>query len=40
VAQKNNVSGKVSFNLTTPGIYVMEVSGSTFRTVKQIVVTK
>lgn len=40
VAQKNNVSGKVSFNITTPGIYVMEVSGSTFRTVKQIVVTK
>ncbi len=40
VAQKNNVSGKVSFNITTPGIYVMEVSGNTFRTVKQIVVTK
>lgn len=40
VAQKNNVSGKVSFNLTTPGIYVMEVSGSTFRTTKQIVITK
>lgn len=40
VAQKTNCTGKVSFNLTTPGIYVMEVSGSTFRSVKQIVVTK
>ena len=40
VAQKDNVSGKVSFNLTTPGIYVMEVSNSTFRSVKQVVVTK
>ena len=40
VVQKTNCTGKVSFNLTTPGIYVMEVSGSTFRTVKQIVVTK
>ncbi|MBO7542263.1 MAG: T9SS type A sorting domain-containing protein [Bacteroidales bacterium] len=40
VAQRTNCTGKVSFNLTTPGIYVMEVSGSTFRTVKQIVVTK
>ncbi len=40
VAQKNNISGKVSFNLTTPGIYVMEVTGSNFRTTKQIVVTK
>ncbi len=40
VAQKNNVSGKVSFNLATPGIYVMEITGSNFRTTKQIVVTK
>ncbi|MBR5028050.1 MAG: T9SS type A sorting domain-containing protein [Bacteroidales bacterium] len=40
VAQRTNCTGKVSFNLPTAGLYVMEVSNSTFRSVKQVVVTK
>ena len=40
VAKRNNCSGKVSFNLPTAGLYVMEVSNNNFRSVKQVVVTK
>ena len=40
VAQRTGCTGKVSFNLPTAGLYVMEVSNSTFRSVKQVVVTK
>ncbi|MBO4741708.1 MAG: T9SS type A sorting domain-containing protein [Bacteroidales bacterium] len=40
VAQRSNCTGKVVFNLPTAGLYVMEVSNSNFRSVKQVVVTK